>query len=549
MKMAQIINLDINKIKEINLDLYKDLMKDIEFFGDCGRQHYKLLIYLSNHFNNVDIFDIGTHRGSSALALSHNKTNKVYSFDIENRTKNYLNKPENVEFIHHNLFDFDNNSIHIWKDKILKSPLIFLDIDPHDGILEYNFYKFLLENSYEGLLILDDINYFQGMKLLWDKITSTKIDITKLGHWSGTGIVNISNKIKVDVNYKNNKNQNNYTLVSAYFDLTKCTDASKEIKERDGSYYLKYANGCLSLDYNMVIFCDPEYESSIWEKRPVHLHHKTKVIPISFEDMKMTKYRQKIIQNRIDHPYYFDNRNTPSYYLLCMARYDALKRVIEENPFNSTHFSWINICIERMGPKNLENLDTALSQYRDKFSTCYIDYIPPHFTLYLNDYYQHGRCSMCSGFFTGDILHMYKFCNLIEDAFLNTLEKGYGHADEQLFLMVYYKNPELFEFYYGDYQQMITNYTYTNENPEITCRLLIPKAFNDNNFEVCFNACKFIWNSYLLNYINDIPDLDKFLKYFFVSSLKTNIKNRKFFFENLRGNLYNEFVKKINMNL
>ena len=52
-------------------------MKDMEFFGDCGRQHYRLLMYLTNQFNNVDIFDIGTHRGSSALALSHNKKNKV----------------------------------------------------------------------------------------------------------------------------------------------------------------------------------------------------------------------------------------------------------------------------------------------------------------------------------------------------------------------------------------------------------------------------------------------------------------------------------------
>jgi len=152
---------------------------------------------------------------------------------------------------------------------------------------------------------------------------------------------------------------------------------------------------------------------------------------------------------------------------------------------------------------------------------------------------------MCSWFFTGSKKHMYEFCNMIEEAFLNTLEKGYGHADEQLFLMVYYKKPELFEFYYGDYQQMITNYTYTHENPEITCNLLIPKAFNDNNWEVCFNACKFIWNSYILNYINYIPNFNDFLMYFFVSSLRTNPENHNFFINNIKGNIYDEFIKKI----
>jgi hypothetical protein len=259
--------------------------------------------------------------------------------------------------------------------------------------------------------------------------------------------------------------------------------------------------------------------------------------------MKMTKYRSKIIENRINNPYDFDPRNTASYYLLCMARYDAIKKVIEKNPFNSTHFSWINICIERMGQKNLLNLELALSQYRDKFSTCYIDYIPPHFTIYLKDYYKYGRTSLCSGFFTGNKEYMYTFCNKIEEAFLETLEKGYGHADEQLFLMVYYKNPELFDFYYGDYQQMITNYTYIKENVDVTINLVIPKSYTDNNYEVCYNSCKFIWNSYLLNYTN-IPNINSFLKYFFMSSLHTN--NYQYFFNNVTGKIYTDFLKTIN---
>ena len=85
------------KIQEITLEKYSNDMNDMEFYGDCGRQHYRLLSYLSTLFNNSDIFDIGTHRGSSAMALSYNPTNKVYSFDIENRSKNYENKPSNME--------------------------------------------------------------------------------------------------------------------------------------------------------------------------------------------------------------------------------------------------------------------------------------------------------------------------------------------------------------------------------------------------------------------------------------------------------------------
>ena len=58
------------------MNKYMDDMDDMEFFGDCGRQHYNLLAYISTLYNGIDIFDIGTHRGSSALALSYNHNNK-----------------------------------------------------------------------------------------------------------------------------------------------------------------------------------------------------------------------------------------------------------------------------------------------------------------------------------------------------------------------------------------------------------------------------------------------------------------------------------------
>lgn len=477
-----------------------------EFYGEIGHEHYKLLSYLSTQFNDCDIFDIGTHRGTSALALSVNKNNRVYSFDIENRVSSLDNSPrsiKNIEFVICNLFE-ENERLG-WQDKLLNSPLIFLDIDPHDGFLEYEFYKYLVSVNYKGIIVFDDIHYFPKMREnFWSKVREEhKMDLTKFGHWSGTGLVNISGDIKISIEDEivfppvKEDLKKDWTLVTAYFDLTKCSDASQPIKDRDGKYYLSHSKGCLSRDNNMVIYCDPEFEEDIRQIRGPILMEKTKIIPVNFEDMPLTKHRNKIIENRITHPYYFDPRNTPSYYLLCMARYSILKQVILENPFNTTHFAWINICIERMGPNNLYYLDDGLNLFRDKFSTCYIDYIDPYFTKHLQEYYRWGRCSMCSGFFTGNHYYMYKFCSLIEDKFLEFLKKGYGHADEQLFLAVYFENPDIFDFYYGDYQQMITNYSKIHENIDFIFNMLIKKAFYNKDWKVCYNACKFVWNSYL----------------------------------------------------
>ena len=132
--------------------------------------------------------------------------------------------------------------------------------------------------------------------------------------------------------------------------------------------------------------------------RPEYLNNKTHYIIHNFDEFRFKKdsqllnenfsdYRTRILENRKMVPS-ADNRNTASYYLFCMSRYTMLKEVIETNPFNSTHFCWINFCIERMGFKNIIRLSEGLSVNRDKFSTCYIDYISESMVNNLDEYYR-----------------------------------------------------------------------------------------------------------------------------------------------------------------
>ena len=100
---------------------------------------------------------------------------------------------------------------------------------------------------------------------------------------------------------------------------------------------------------------------------------------------------------------------------------------------------------------------------------------------------------------------------------LDFLEKGYGHADEQLFSPVYFDYPELFEHYFGDYQQIITNYKYVHENAESPITLIIQKCFENKNYEKCYEACKYIWKSYCLGKcnINEAHLHELFMKYMY----------------------------------
>jgi len=483
---------DIQKLDLTNLRLSGTQISWDEFLGPAGKEHYKLLAYLSSQWSNMELFDIGTHKGASALALAYNTSNTVHSFDISQLYP--LPKCDNIQYHVEDLFDETVRAG--WEDRLLASPCILLDIDPHEGTREWAFYQWLVEKNYKGLLVCDDIWYFKEMRdNFWYKIpTEHKVDVTEMGHWSGTGIVRLAAEHPLFPAVA--EATRNWTVVTAYFDLTTMADASISIKARPAKHYLDSARTTMALDQNMIVFCEPKSLEELQALRPPHLAAKTKYIPMSFEDFPLTQYREKIIQNRKEKPYQFDDRNTASYYLFCMARYAMMKVVIAENPFQSTHFSWLNICIERMGWKNAMRLQSVFEAQRDKFSTCYIDYIPKKVIDNVPEYFKWGRCSMCSGFFTGDAAHMKEFCDRVEAKFLEFLEKGYGHADEQLFSPVYFDAPELFQHYYGDYQEMITNYVDVRERPGEPLRLLISRSFGEGDWRVCLEGCKTLWNSY-----------------------------------------------------
>jgi len=495
---------------EITLPFYDEYALKVyiaELLEIAGKAHYRLLAYLSSLFENQVIIDISTNTGYNSYALAYNEKNIVYAFNSQNNMSNkYIKECSNIKFNTANLCD--TNDREIWSDLILKSAMIFVDVEPHNGTWEYEFYQFLHNHNYQGLLVCDDIWYFKDMRdHFWSQIPETyKYDLTQFGHWSGTGIITMNDAY---IKYFPQKSDNNdWTLVTAYFNLTIYADNTTSVRNKN--FYMTHAHACMAFPYNLVVYCDQESLEQIKALRPTHLMEKTKFFVFDFDELKFVEhpgyenvpfsvYRDRILTNRKNKPYQFDPRNNASYYLFCVARYLMIKHAITLNPFKSTHFAWINICIERMGFKNLIHLDEALTVHRDKFSTCYIDYLPNYLVNNTHEYFRYGRCSMCSGFFTGNAEYMYRVCHEIESKFLEYLEQGYGHADEQLYSPVYFKYPNLFDQYYGDYLEMITNYNYIYVNPQSPLNHFIRNSFLSGFYSGCHKACTFLWNSYAKN--------------------------------------------------
>lgn len=177
-KIKNVSNSELDAINTNYMNMYNVFHGAGYFHLPSGKEHYRLLIYISTLLNKEIIYDVGTYRCMSSIALSYNYSNKVRSFDI---VKSLPMNPiiPNVSYF---LQDVTTDK------KLIDSKLIFLDV-AHDGTFEDIFYSHLNDIRWKGLLVLDDIHLNEPMKNFWNSIKQEKYDITNIGHWSGTGIV------------------------------------------------------------------------------------------------------------------------------------------------------------------------------------------------------------------------------------------------------------------------------------------------------------------------------------------------------------------------
>lgn len=177
----KILKVTADELNEINLSKYLKTTDDQGFpkswfYMDAGLEHYRLLAYISKLYNGVTLLDIGSYQGSSAIALSFNKKNKVISYDIDQQ-------PEIVEITIPNIKFIKGN---VLKDEIT-APFILLDTY-HDGTFEQDFVDHLVKINYKGLVMFDDIHLNKEMSNFWNGLKNEKYDLTEIGHHSGTGI-------------------------------------------------------------------------------------------------------------------------------------------------------------------------------------------------------------------------------------------------------------------------------------------------------------------------------------------------------------------------
>jgi predicted O-methyltransferase YrrM len=162
-------------------------------------EHYRLLAAFVKAKKPKKIIEIGTATGLSALALKEflPEDGRITTFDLipwKTHPQTHLREDDFVDGrlvqYTHNLMEWENCLLH--QKSLENADLFFIDAT-HDGDLE----KILLHHiqkinkTFPLYLIFDDIRVWTMLKM-WREIALPKIDLTSFGHWSGTGLVEIS---------------------------------------------------------------------------------------------------------------------------------------------------------------------------------------------------------------------------------------------------------------------------------------------------------------------------------------------------------------------
>src|SRR4051812_2916453 len=103
MTLDRILAISNQELDAIDLSMYRIYDGVVEglsswFYQPAGREHYRLLCHVSGLYSNATLLDVGTLCGSSAIALAHNKANRVISYDvIKNQSVDSIHE-KNIEF-------------------------------------------------------------------------------------------------------------------------------------------------------------------------------------------------------------------------------------------------------------------------------------------------------------------------------------------------------------------------------------------------------------------------------------------------------------------
>ena len=256
----------------------------------------------------------------------------------------------------------------------------------------------------------------------------------------------------------------------------------------------------LKLDYPLILFTDDEELSQNIKKERDHLKEKTRIYNKKFEDTYFYKYKDRLEQ--LQKHYHILNghleHETPLYIILNNNKFDFMENAIQLNPFNSSHFIWMDFGINHVA-LNTEKIHEWINLVPDKIKQlCINPYVE---NVQNKEMFQYIYHHTAGGLFTGSKENMLKYAEMFKAKTEEIYQDDWYQIDEAVMTMVQRDNPELFDLFYGDYQGIISNYLSPINNIHLILNAS-QKYINVNNTRKAYEILNYC-SEYFKNNIND----------------------------------------------
>jgi hypothetical protein len=232
----------------------------------------------------------------------------------------------------------------------------------------------------------------------------------------------------------------------------------------------------------------------------------TKYIEIELEDLWSYQFLPQVKENRAKYWPTRDERTCAESHIICCNKFDFVLETMSINPFNTTHFGWIDAYLGTplMSLKETDRLkeahhvpqvhrETPLKGPSLRISENYTNTTVPrilrtiadewnssqfHIQIlnvcdkrfkepqYKREYYNQYRWLVCGGFFVTSQEAGIPILSRLKEIFVETTMAGYGHGEEMFYLEVLDEYQDQIRGTYGDYGQMLDNFIYPTRNAE-----------------------------------------------------------------------------------
>lgn len=270
-------------------------------------------------------------------------------------------------------------------------------------------------------------------------------------------------------------------------------------RRQPDTYLALAAQFILKLENPLVVFVgDPDLVGKIGAIQP-----RARVHVVPFENTYY--FRHMATLETLQRDFRLSNGNvlheTPAYVVLNNNKHFFIEETCRLYP-ETTHLIWLDFGINHVAQMPLNSLcidPHPLEQIRQMCISPYVEREAPR------DTFRHIWHHIAGGLFGGNKTNMLEYARLFRAKTEQIYLDGWWQIDEAIMTVVQRENPDLFDFYYGDYQGIVANLV--DDVPRFNIDLVfcgIQRAFDYNNTRAAFNVL--CWCDRL--FISDKPHED-----------------------------------------